>query len=136
METLNSTEENGDYKYKYLLFKNAFKIWKDSCCYYVSLYYGRFWLSESYVSDLFTFTDLKNQILGKEHFEKNKDNLVLTKYVYEALESLLSLDDDTDELFFEVPIKIQAQSLSDRPSFGDTRTYAIYGVKFSLFFSM
>ena len=136
MDQLRLQDEEGVYKNDYLLLKNAFKLWKNDDCYYVSLYYGRLVLGDIYVSDNFTFSKLKKQILGKELFEKNKGNFVITKYVYDALDSLLTKEDDCDELFFDVPICIDAQTDYDRPSFGETSLFAIYGVKFSLFFSM
>ena len=66
--------------------------------------------------------------------QKNKENLVITKCVYDALDSLLSKHEDKDTLFFDVPVRIDAQISDDRPSFGETNLFAIYGVEFSLFF--
>ena len=136
MDQLHKLDDNSNKLFDYLLLENAFKIWSGDSGYKVSVYFGRFTLGDKCVSDGFTFTQLKNNVFGKEHFEKNKTDLVITEFIYNALDYLLSLDDDIDEFFFEIPIRIKAQNKYDRPSFGETSDYAIYGVKFSHFFTM
>ena len=137
---LHCCDEKGEHLYDYLLFNNALKVWRGDSCYNVSLYFKRLVLGDKYVSDGLVFTEFKIQILGKEHFEKYRENSEIMKTIYQALDTLLSRDDDIDELFFDVPVCINAQNRQDKPSahtrFGETTAYIVCGVKFSHYFSL
>lgn len=138
MQELEKPGIDGARKYDYLLFKNVIRIWNGDTCYYASLHIGRLPLGTPYISDSLTFTQINNTFFGKEIFEKRRKEYNLTDKLYDALDFLLNTGDDTDELFFDTPIHFFAQNRYNRyvEGFGKTTGYAIWGVKFSFYFSM
>lgn len=144
MEQLNKFDANGELLYQAILIKNAFRVWKNDCCYYVSLYLKRYYRDMPYVTDDMSISFLKNNVFEKEYFEHEKEQHKLIEQVYCALDYLLSDDEnDSDETLFDVPVLFKAQDKSHRSGFGkyglqygETDDYAFVGVKFSLFFKM
>ena len=144
MEQLKKFDDNGEVLYQAILIENAFRVWKDDCCYYASLYLKRYYRDMPYVTDDMSISFLKNNIFEEEYFENKKEQLRLVEQVYGALDNLL-LDDenDSDETLFDVPVLFKAQDKSHRSGFGrngmqygETDDYAFVGVKFSLFYRM
>lgn len=144
MDSLEKCEASGEWKYDYIVLSNAFKIWKDDSCYNVSLYFGRHCLGNACVPDDMSFTQLKNTVFNKQHFEKNRGDYRLVDEAYRGLDTVLSDEDnDCDEYIFETPIRFRAQSSDNRTGysptgnqFGGTNDYAFIGAEYTLFFKL